>query len=54
MDKDLLLKGWDLKEVPSPSYVLHMGMLEENLSIIDRVRKEAEADVIVALKANAT
>jgi len=54
MDKDLILKGWDLTEVPSPSYVLHLEMLEDNLNIIDRVRQEAGADVIVALKANAT
>ena len=54
MDKELTLKEWDLTEVPSPSYVLHLGMLEDNLSVIDRVRQEAGVDIIVALKANAT
>lgn len=54
MDKDLILKGWDLSGVPNPSYVLHLGMLEDNLKTIDKVRREAGVDIIVALKANAT
>ena len=54
IDKDKVWKEWDLKNVPSPSYVLHMGMLEENLKVIDKVRKEAGVDIIMALKANAT
>lgn len=54
MDKDLTLKEWDLTGVPSPSFVLHLGMLEDNLSVIDRVRQEAGVDIIAALKANAT
>lgn len=54
MNKDLILKGWDLKRVPSPSFVLHLEMLEENLKTIDKVRREAGVEVIMALKANAT
>ncbi|MDO4756150.1 MAG: carboxynorspermidine decarboxylase [Parabacteroides sp.] len=54
MNKDLILRGWDLSEVPNPSYVLHMGMLKDNLQTIDKVRREAGVDIIVALKANAT
>lgn len=54
MDKDLILKEWDLSGVPNPSYVLHLGMLEDNLKTIDKVRQEAGVDIIVALKANAT
>ena len=53
-DKDKVWKEWDLKNVPSSSYVLHMGMLEENLKVIDKVRKKAGVDIIMALKANAT
>ena len=54
IDKDLILEGWDLTGVPSPSYVLHHRLLEENLRVIDKVRQEAGVEVIVALKANAT
>ena len=35
MNKDFILEGWDLKKVPSPSFVLHLEMLEENLKTID-------------------
>lgn len=52
-DKDQILSGWDFSEVPSPVYVLHTGLLTENLSVIDRVRRETGVEVIVALKANA-
>lgn len=54
MNKDFILEGWDLKKVPSPSFVLHLEMLEENLKTIDKVRKDAGVEVIMALKANAT
>ena len=54
MNKDCTLKEWDLKGVPSPSYVLHLEMLEANLRTIDKVRKEAGVEIIIALKANAT
>ena len=53
-DKDLILKEWNLNGVPSPSYILHTGLLEANLAVIDKVRKEAGVEIIVALKANAT
>ena len=53
-DKDLILKEWNLNGVPSPSYILHTGLLEANLAVIDKVRKEAGVELIVALKANAT
>ena len=53
-NKDKILKEWDLHEAPSPSYILHLDLLKENLSVIDKVRKEAGVEIIVALKANAT
>lgn len=52
-DKDTILNHWDLSDIPSPAYVLHEGLLEDNLRVIDKVRKEAGVEVIVALKANA-
>ena len=54
IDKDRILKEWDLTGVPSPSYVLHYSLLEDNLRVIDKVRHAAEVEIIVALKANAT
>ena len=37
--------------VPSPCYVLEEAELMKNMAVIDRVRKEAEVEIIVALKA---
>lgn len=45
---------WSLNEAPTPAYVIHKGMLDLNLATIDKVRREAGVEVIVALKANAT
>ena len=53
IDKDLILSEWDFSEVPSPSYVLHSKLLTANLKVIDKVRREAGVEIIVALKANA-
>lgn len=44
----------DFNTVPSPSFVLDVALLERNLAVIDRVRTESGAEVIVALKACAT
>lgn len=52
--RDITLEGWNLDGVPSPSYILHLGLLKDNLSVIDKVRKEAGVEIIAALKANAT
>ncbi len=41
----------DLNNIPSPCYVLDEAALGRNLAVIDRVRRESEAEVIVALKA---
>ncbi len=38
-------------KIPSPCFVLDEVLLERNLAIIDRVRKEASVEIIVALKA---
>ena len=54
MDKDSMLREWDLSGIPTPAYVVHRSMLMENLRLIDEVRKGAGVEVIVALKANAT
>lgn len=53
IDKDKVLREWDFTGVPSPSYVLHKGLLMENLKVIDKVRRESGVEIIVALKANA-
>ena len=45
---------WSLNEAPTPAYVIHKEMLDLNLATIDKVRREAGVEVIVALKANAT
>lgn len=54
MDKDSMLREWDLSGIPTPAYVVHRSMLMENLRLIDEVRKGAGVEIIVALKANAT
>ncbi len=41
----------DFSKVPSPCYLLDEELLERNLAVIDRVRKEAGVEIIVALKA---
>lgn len=41
----------DFDKVPSPCYVLDEQALDRNLKIIDRVRAESGAEIIVALKA---
>lgn len=41
----------DFQTVPSPSYVLDERLLDANLALIDRVRRESGAEIIVALKA---
>lgn len=41
----------DFSAVPSPCYLLDEELLLRNLAIIDRVRRESGAEVIVALKA---
>ena len=41
----------DFSKIPSPCYVLDEQLLEENLALIDRVRRESGAEIIVALKA---
>jgi carboxynorspermidine decarboxylase len=41
----------DLKKIPSPCFVLNESDLRRNLAVIDRVRRESGAEIIVALKA---
>ena len=41
----------DFSKVPSPCYVLDSELLAANLAVIDRVRRESGAEIIVALKA---
>ncbi len=47
------MKEWNLENIPSPCYVLSERLLIENLKIVDMVRRQSGAEVIVALKANA-
>ena len=41
----------DFAKLPAPCYVLDETLLDRNLAIIDRVRRESGAEIIVALKA---
>ena len=41
----------DFRKIPSPAYVLDEQLLDRNLALIDRVRREAGVEIIVALKA---
>ena len=41
----------DFQKVPSPSYLLDEQLLDANLALIDRARREAGVEIIVALKA---
>lgn len=41
----------DFSRVPSPCFLLDEKLLLNNLSVIDRVRREADVEIIVALKA---
>jgi len=41
----------DFSKVPSPCYLLDEEALDRNLAVIDRVRRESGAEIIVALKA---
>ena len=41
---------FDLNLVPSPSYVVDLGVLRDNGRILDRVRKESSAEILIALK----
>ncbi len=43
----------DFEKIPSPCFVLDERLLLKNLAVIDRVRKEAGIEIIVALKASA-
>ena len=52
-DKEKILAEWDFSTVPSPCYVLHTALLQENMQVIDKVRHSTKAEIILALKANA-
>ena len=41
----------DFRKLPSPCYVLDERLLDANLAVIDRVRRETGVEIIVALKA---
>ena len=43
----------DFLKLPSPCYVLDEELLDRNLAVIDRVRRESGAEIIGALKAGA-
>ena len=40
----------DLTKIPSPCYVLDEALLRANLELIDRVRRQADVEIILALK----
>ena len=54
IDKDAVLGAWEVANLPTPSYIIHETLLDANLATIDKVRREAGVEIIVALKANAT
>ena len=41
----------DFSKIPSPCYLLDERLLDRNLAVIDRVRRETGVEIIVALKA---
>lgn len=43
----------DFSKIASPAYVLNEELLEQNMAVIDRVRKATGVEIIVALKASA-
>ena len=43
--------NFDRTDIPSPCYLLDENLLMNNLAVIDRVRREAGVEIIVALKA---
>ena len=45
-----LLTGLDLSQVPSPAYIIDMGALRRNLTILDNVQQASGATVLLALK----
>lgn len=53
VNKDIILQSRDFYACPSPAYMLDKELLLLNMRTIDKVRQETNADVIVALKANA-
>ncbi len=54
IDRERVLGAWDLAEAPAPAYIIHETLLRDNLATIDRVRRAAGVEIIMALKANAT
>ena len=42
-----------INELPTPFYVVYEDKLRRNLSLIDRVKREAGVNIIMAFKANA-
>ncbi len=43
----------NIKEIPTPAYVVHEDALRRNLALIDDVKRRAGVDIIMAFKANA-
>ena len=43
----------ELKNIPTPAYIVYEDKLRRNLELIDHVKKEAGVDIIMAFKANA-
>lgn len=39
-----------VEQAPSPCFVVHEGLLRKNLAIIDRIRREADVKILLALK----
>ena len=42
-----------INEIPTPFYIVYENRLRRNLELINRVKREAEVNIIMAFKANA-
>ena len=42
-----------INEIPTPFYIVYEDRLRRNLELINRVKREAEVNIIMAFKANA-
>ena len=50
MDETALIDLCRRDELPTPAYLIHLGLLENNLRILDSVRQSCGARIILALK----
>lgn len=54
MTNEHIIEICNRQEVPTPCHLLHRGLLEKNLSILNDVQKRSDGNIILALKGFAT